>query len=428
MSGVDDRTGVVQRERAFKFRFFPSGEQERVLRRHFGAARFVWNWGLAVRISNWETDRTRVNGSDLGVLYTALKTEHGLEWLSDISTSAMQQVLRDQDRAFANFFASIKGARAGARVGFPRFRSRSRGKKSLRFTRKMFRLDGQELYLEKMRDSPLQVEWSRPLPDGAVPSSVTVSLDPSGRWFVSILCVDNVAALPTVEPERVVGVDLGLKTFAVLSDGTEVEHPKLLARKEARLRRYQRALSRKVGSQHGERKSRNFEKARKKVARQHVKVADARRDFLHKETTRLVRTYDIICIEDLAVKNMVRNRHLAKSISDSGWSEFRTLLSYKTDWYGKRLVVIDRFAPTSKTCSDCGTINQQLALADREWVCEGCGTLHDRDVNAARNILTAGLAVTACGEDVRPTRPHGVARKGRRTSMKQEPTEARLTA
>lgn len=412
-----------QRERAFKYRFYPSGAQERLLRRQFGCNRKVYNWGLRVRQEAWDGNRKRVTGVDLMRMLPALKEEFG--FLRDVSDVPLQQVLRDQDRAFSNFFKSLKGERAGARVGFPRPKNRN-SRKSARYTKSGFRYRDGQVFLAKMSE-PLAIEWSRPLPEGAVPSSVTVSVDSAGRWFISILCVDNVAALPTVEPERVVGVDLGLKTFAVLSDGTEIDHPKLLASKEARLRRYQRALARKVGARKGETKSRNYAKARTRVARQHAKVTDARRDFLHKETTRLVRAYDVIVVEDLAVRNMVRNRHLAKSISDSGWAQFRTLLAYKTDWYGKRLVVIDRFAPTSRTCSDCGSINEKLALSDREWVCQGCGTLHDRDHNAAKNILAAGLAVTACGEDVRPTRPHGVARKGRQTSAKQEPTEATVS-
>jgi putative transposase len=213
----------------------------------------------------------------------------------------------------------------------------------------------------------------------------------------------------------------------VLSDGTEVGHPKLLAQKEVRLARHQRRMSRRQGARKGETKSKRFEKAKRQVAKQHAKVADARRDFLHKVSTDIVRRYDTIMIEDLAVANMVRNRRLAKSISDSGWAQFRTMLGYKAEWYGKRLVVIDRFSPTSKTCSTpgCDEQNTKLALSDRTWVCTGCGTLHDRDLNAAKNILAAGLAVAARGEDVRPQRrPSASARKGRLSSVKREPTEA----
>jgi putative transposase len=414
----------VQRERAFKFRFYPSGEQERLLRRQFGCNRKVWNWGLAVRQQARERDKTHVTGYDLMKLLPALKDE--FPFLREVSDVPLQQALRDQDRAFSNFFKSVKGERAGRRVGFPRPKNVN-SRKSARYTRSGFRYRDGRLFLAKMKH-PLDIEWSRPLPEGVAPSSVTVSLDSSGRWFISILCVDTVASLPIEAQPRAVGIDLGLRTFAVLSDETVIEHPKVLAQRERQLKRYQRSLSRKVGSKKHEPKSRNFEKQRKKVARQHARVTDARRDFLHKATTSIVHKYDIIVVEDLAVANMVKNRRLAKSISDSGWAEFRSLLAYKTDWYGKRLVVINRFAPTSKTCSDCGAINSTLRLADRSWVCAQCGTLHDRDLNAAQNILAAGYAVTACGEDVRPTRPRGVARKGRQTSVKQEPTEARLAS
>jgi putative transposase len=253
-------------------------------------------------------------------------------------------------------------------------------------------------------------------------TSATVSQDASGRFFVSLL--SDVSINPVPLTGAIVGVDLGVKTFAVLSDGGSVSHPKLLAKKEARLKRYQRRLSR------CEKGSNNRKKARIKVAKQHARVADARRDFLHKTTTELVNNYDVIAIENLGVANMVKNHKLAKSISDSGWGSFRTMLEYKAKWYGKQVVVIDRFYPSSKLCNNCQWKNNELTLSQREWVCKNCGTLLDRDVNAAKNILDAGLALVqqeldkACGEDVRPKKsPRVTTRKSRRTSLKQEPTE-----
>jgi putative transposase len=230
------------------------------------------------------------------------------------------------------------------------------------------------------------------VPDGS-PSTVTVSRDAAGRWFVSMLFEDAVEPLPATG--AVVGIDLGLKHFAVTSDGDKIDHPALLRKKEKRLARYQRQMARKAKG------SANRDKARRKVAKQHARTADARRDFLHRTSTEIVRTYDVIVVEDLAVKNMVRNRSLAKSISDSGWGEFRQFLTYKAEWYGKRVVVIDRFTPTSKVCSECGHLLAYLSLGTRHWTCPGCGTLHDRDINAAKNILAAGLAVEACGAGVR---------------------------
>lgn len=412
---------IVVMQRAYRFRFYPDGCQERLLLRHFGAARYVWNWGLAARKEAWDSRQERVTGVDLMRELTKLRNSPETRWLSEVSATVMQQVLRDQDKAYKNFFDGLKGKRP--RMGFPRFKARATARKSLRYTRGEFTYKNGNIYLAKLRDKPLNITWSRALPGGASPSSLTVSLDSAGRWHVSILVEENLDTLPGTG--GAVGIDLGLKTFAVLSDESVIEHPKLLRSKEVRLRRYQRRLSR------CEKGSKNRAKARIKVAKHHAKVADARRDFLHKASTAIVRQYDVIAIEDLAVKNMVKNHSLAKSISDSGWGQFRVMLEYKAAWYGKKVIVIDRFAPTSKTCSDCQTINQKLHLSDRTWVCLGCGTLHDRDLNAAKNILAAGHAVAkaqalskACGEDVRPKKTLRVSsRKGRQTSVKQEPTE-----
>ncbi len=349
------------------------------------------------------------------------------EWLSEISDVILQQTLRDQDRAFKNFFASCTGERRGPRVRYPRFKTRN-SRKSLRYSRNGFTYENGEIRLAKMKDEPLDIRWSQELPDGVTPSSVTVSCDAAGRWFISILVEEIITPLATTK--KTVGIDLGLKTFAVYSDGQHIEHPKLLAKKAKRLARYQRVASRRKPTP-GQAASQNYVKAKIRVAKQHVKVADARRDFLHKITTDLVIRFDVVVIEDLHIAGMKRNRHLAKSISDSGWGEFRTLLEYKTHWYGKRIVVIDRWHPSSRLCSTpgCDWKNSKLKLSERSWTCLECGTLHDRDLNAAKNILAAGLAVIrreldkACGEDVRPKKPPRVTpRKGRQTSVKQETT------
>jgi putative transposase len=398
-------------QRAFKYRFYPTFEQERILNRHIGAARFVWNWALAIRSAAWTDRQERITGIDLMRELTKLRNSADTDWLSEVSATVMQQVLRDQDTAFKNFFDGLKGKRP--RMGYPRFKARATARKSLRYTRGEFSYRNGQLFLAKMREEPLNIMWSRPLPEGVAPSSVTVSCDPTGRWHISILTEDTPEL--AVETGLAVGIDLGIKTFAALSDETVVAHPALLRRHELRLKRYQKRLSR---CQKG---SLNRAKARVKVARQHAKVADARRDFLHKTSTAIINRYDVICIEDLAVKNMVKNHCLAKSISDCGWAEFRRQLEYKAAWYGKRIIVIDRFHPSSRLCSDCGWKNLHLKLSDREWVCLDCGTLHDRDINAAKNILAAGLAATACGEDVRPKKkPRASSRKGRQPSAKQE--------
>ncbi len=415
------------RKRAFKYRFYPSPAQATFLGRSFGAKRFVWNRALALRTQAYAFDGTRLSGEDLMKFLPVWKKNPDTEWLGEVSSVVLQQTLRDQDRAFTNFFDSCTGKRNGPKMRYPRFKTRN-SRKSLRYTKVGFTYTNGEIRLGKMLDEPLGIVWSRPLPQGVAPSSVTVSQDAAGRWFISILCEGIITPLATTG--EMVGVDLGLKTFALYSDGERVEHPKLLARKAARLARYQRVASRRKPKP-GQKASKNYVKAKIRVAKQHVKLADARSDFLHKITTDLVNRFDVVVLEDLHIAGMKRNHHLAKSISDSGWGEFRTLIEYKTQWYGKRLIVIDRWHPSSKLCSTpgCGWINSHLKLSERSWTCLECGTLHDRDLNAAKNILAAGLAVVqrelgkACGEDIRPKQsPRVTTRKGRQTSVKQETT------
>jgi putative transposase len=246
-----------------------------------------------------------------------------------------------------------------------------------------------------MRD-PLAIVWSRPLPEEAEPSTVTVSRDRAGRWFVSLLVEASVAPAPTTD--TVVGLDAGITSLVTLSTGEKITNPKFERKDRARLGKAQRELSRKRQG------SRNWGKARVRVARIHARIADRRRDFLHKLTTRLVRENQAIVIEDLAVRSLLGNRTLARAISDASWTELRSQLEYKCAWYGREMIAIDRFFPSSKTCSTCGLIRAQLPLNVRAWTCEGCGTRHDRDHNAAKTILAAGLAVSACGAGVRPQR------------------------
>lgn len=369
-------------KRAYKFRFYPTEEQASVLGRTMGCARYVWNWALAERTRAYRMEGRSVGYHDLSSQLTALKRTTDAAFLTEVSSVPLQQTLRHQQTAFGNFFAK--------RARYPRFKSR-RGRQSIEYTTSAFRWREGRLHLAKM-SGPLDIRMSRPVPDGS-PSTVTVSRDTAGRWFVSMLFDDTVDPLPTTG--AVVGIDLGLKHFATTSDGDKIDHPRLLRSKERKLARYQRMTSRK------QKGSANRDKARRKVAKVHAQVADARRDFLHKESTRIVRTYDVIAVEDLHVRGMVRNRTLAKSISDSGWGEFRQFLAYKAEWYGKRFVVIDRFQPTSKVCSECGHLLASLSLGTRHWTCPDCGTLHDRDINAAKNILAAGLAASACGAGVR---------------------------
>ncbi len=386
------------------------------------------NRALAMRSEAYERDKTTLSSEDLMKFLPVWKKEPGTEWLSEISDVILQQTLRDLGTAFKNFFDSCTGERKGPKMRYPRFKTRN-SRKSLRYSQNGFTYENGEIRLAKMKEEPLNIRWSQELPAGVMPSSVTVSQDAAGRWFVSILVEEIITPLP--KTGKIVGVDLGLKTFAVLSDGEHIEHPKLLAAKAARLARYQRVASRRKGAKKGETESANYVKAKIRVAKQHVKVADARRDFHHTTSTDLVRRYDIVVLEGLHVAGMKRNRHLAKSISDSGWATFRTQIEYKTQWYGKRIIVIDRWHPSSRLCSTpgCDGKNSKLKLSDRSWTCRECGTLHDRDLNAAKNIRAAGLAVRgrevekACGEDIRPkASPRVTPSNGRQTSVKQETT------
>jgi putative transposase len=242
----------------------------------------------------------------------------------------------------------------------------------------------------------LDIRWSRPLPEGAEPSTVTVSRDAAGRWHVSLLCESAVEPLP--EAGAVMGVDAGLTSLLTLSTGEKIANPRHERRDRERLAKAQRELARRRKG------SANRDKARRKVARIHARITDRRKDFLHKLTTRLVRENQAVVIEDLSVRNMAGNHCLARAISDAAWSELRGMLEYKCDWYGRDLIVIDRWYPSSKTCSACGHMAASMPLNVREWVCANCGARHDRDINAAINIQAAGLAVSACGGSVRPKR------------------------
>jgi putative transposase len=376
-----------------------------VLNRTFGCVRVVWNRTLAWRHARWHTERVKTGFTQANAHLTAMKADPETAWLNQVSSVPLQQAIRHQQVAFANFFAG--------RSRYPRYKSRT-GRQSAEYTRSGFRYRDGRLFLAKM-DTPMAFVWSWPEVDLASidPTTVTVSRDPCGRWYLSF-AVDVADPAQAPPAGTMVGVDLGVTDFAVTSEGEKIANPRHLERKARRLVRYQRRMARK------QRGSNNRAKAKAKVARAHRKVRASRTDFLHKTSARLIRDHDVIVIEDLAVTNMVRNRHLAKAISDCGWGEFRRQLQYKAATYGRHLIVIDRWYPSSKTCSTCGHRLAELSLSTRTWRCPSCGTLHDRDVNAAKNILAAGLAVSACGADVRPQGP-----SLRQSALKQEPRPAR---
>lgn len=390
-------------KRAFKFRFYPNSAQATELARTFGCVRLVYNKALQARTEAWTLRQERVNYNATSALLTAWKKTDELAFLSDVSSVPLQQTLRHLQGAFTNFFAK--------RAKYPAFKSKKKSRRSAEYTTSGFRYRDGQLTLAKMAD-PLNIVWSRPLPTSATPSTVTVSQDAAGRWFVALLCDDVIDRTPA--SHDAVGVDAGLNTLLTLSTGEKIANPKHERRDRAALARAQRALAKK------EKGSANRAKARLKVARVHARITDRRRDHLHKLTTRLVRENQTIVIEDLTVRNMVKNHSLARAISDAAWRQFRTLLEYKADWYGRDLVVVDRWFPSSKLCSTCGGLAERMPLHVRSWTCR-CGTTHDRDVNAARNILAEGLSVTACGGGVRPQRAK--ARTGR-SPVKQETQRA----
>nr|WP_217998477.1 RNA-guided endonuclease TnpB family protein [Actinomadura rubrobrunea] len=373
-------------KRAYKYRFYPTGEQAEELLRTFGCVRLVYNKALEERTRAYTMQGRRVSYAETSAMLTAWKRTQELAFLGEVSSVPLQQALRHLQAAFVHFFAK--------RAEYPTFKSRKKSRASAEYTRSAFRWRNGRLYLAKM-DGPLNIVWSRPLPEGAEPSTVTVSRDNAGRWFVSILVEEKIRPLPPVEPA--VGVDAGVTALVTLSTGEKIVNPQYERRERRRLAKAQRALSRKAPG------SKNREKARRRVARIHARIADRRRDFLHKLSTRLVRENQTVVIEDLTVRTMVRNRSLARSISDAAWRGLRSMLEYKCDWYGRNLLVVDRWFPSSKLCSACGALRDTMPLNVRRWEC-ACGAVHDRDVNAARNILAAGLAErrNACGAGVRP--------------------------
>lgn len=391
-------------KRAYRFRFYPTPEQESLLRRTVGCCRKVYNLALDARSRAWTSERRNVTYVQTSAMLTAWKKTGEYSYLNEVSCVPLQQALRHLQAAFSNFFRQTGD--------YPTFKRKSHGG-SAEFTRSAFRWDAErrELTLAKMHD-PLPIRWSRTLPRKAVPSTVTVSLDAAGRWHVSILVEERIDTLP--KNTRAVGVDLGVKDFAVTSDGETIGNPRHYRRLAEKLEREQRALSRKTEG------SSNHRKAALKVARTHARIADMRRDFLHKLSTRLIRENQTVVIEDLAVGNMTKRcepkpdpdnpNHwlpngqsaktgLNRSIMDAGWSEFRRMLEYKAEWYGRRLIIIDRYYPSTQICSHCGATTGPKGLDNldvRAWTCPDCDTRHDRDGNAAENILAAGLAVSVC--------------------------------
>lgn len=382
----------------YRYRIYPTDEQQKHLAREFGAARYAYNWALRLRSDSF---RNGVRMNDLKTSAAWTQERRSLPWASETSCVPPQQALRHLQAAFVNFFDK--------RAEYPSFKKKARTQ-SAEYTRSAFQYDPETRVLSFAKLGAVKVRWSRAFVSG--PTTATITKSPSGRYHVT-LCLDEPEPQPLPKTGKVVGIDLGLNRLATLSTGERISNPR---HQRARLRDLAHAqrdlMRRKKGS--GRRN-----RARIKVARIQEKIADTRDDALHKLTTDLVRRFDFLAIEDLNVRGMVQLRSLARSIADASFGMFRSMLEYKAKWYGKEVVVIDRFYPSSKTCSNCGRLNQAMTLSTRDWTCQECGVKHDRDENAARNILAVGQTVTARGGGVRLKRT-SVRKSTRRRSVKQQ--------
>ena len=392
-------------QKAFKYRLYPTAEQESLLRRTMGCVRLVYNKALDARTSGWYERQERIGFVETSSMLTNWKKQEDLDFLNEVSSVPLQQGLRNLQKAFTNFWAG--------RAKYPNFKKKHSGGNA-EFTKSAFKWKDGQVFLAKCTEA-LPIRWSRDLPLCCEPSTITIKLEASGRWFASLL-VDGRVGDPTTDiaqlpkSDKQIGLDVGITSLIATSNGDKIANPKHFKQLRKKLKRVQKALSRK------QKGSNNRHKARLKVAKVHAQITDARKDFLHKLTTQLVRENQTIVVEDLAIKNMVKNHKLALAISDASWGELIRQLAYKCEWYGRELIKIDRWFPSSKRCGNCGHIVDKLPLNIREWKCPKCKTTHDRDLNAACNILAAGLAVSVCGANIRPDREssEGQLRKTRK--------------
>ena len=362
--------------KTYRFRLFPTKEQEVLLNQHFGHSRWVYNHFLNERKEQYQADKKSDNYYKQAVTLTKLKKEEETKWLKEVNSQTLQFALRSLDTAFLNFF------RGNAQ--FPKFKSR---KHKNTFTIPQFgTLADNKISIPKFKEG-IKVKLHREVKGKIGKMSITKT--PTGKYYVSIFTEQEADELS--KTNRQVGIDLGLKDFVITSDNKKFKNNRYTKKYAKQLKKAQQHLSRKQKGSNG------FEKQKIKVAKIHEKIASCRLDTLHKVSKELVKSYDLICIEDLNVKGMIKNHKLSKHIADASWGNFVTLLQYKCDWYGKELVKVNRFYPSSKSCGDCGWINQELKLSDREWTCKSCGVVHDRDVNASRNILKEGLKIHRLG-------------------------------
>ncbi len=367
-------------QQRWTYRCYPTAEQEQILSRTFGCVRYVYNWGLAARTKAFK-DGGRMTYKESDAALTVLKRQPETVWLNEVSSVPLQQALRDLQTAYSNFFAK--------RSAYPTFKKKG-ARATSRYTKSGFKFsDSRRLDIAKL--GVLSIRWDRNLPSD--PSSVTVIREATGRYYVSFVVEVAVAHLPKTGVS--VGIDFGISRLATLSTGENIANPKHLHKRSKRLAFLQRNLARKVKG------SKRRMMAKQAVARCHGKIADARKDTVNKLTTRLVTEFDVICIEDLNLRGMVQNHSLARSLSDASIGAAVRMLEEKAERYGKQVVNVDRWFPSSKMCSCCGHVVPVLPLSVREWTCQPCGAKHDRDLNAALNILAVGQTVSVHGDGLR---------------------------
>jgi len=365
--------------KAFQYRLYPNQEQEVLLSKHFGHCRFLWNLALETKTNAYLSAKVNYSRFDLQKQLVELKKE--CKWLKEVNSQSLQSVLQNLDLAYKKFF---KGS------GFPKFKSKH-DKQSFHIPQNV-KVEGDKLVIPKFKKQGINIKLHRPL-EGTI-KSATISRTSTGKYFVSILCDTGIECPPKTEviEDTTVGIDLGIKDFAVTSDGEVIENPKFLRNNIDRLKVLQRRASKKKKG------SNNRKKANKRVALLHEKIKNQRQDFLHKISSRLVSENQTICLENLGVSNMMKNHCLAQSISDVSWSEFNRMIEYKAEWYGVNILRIGRFAPSSRTC-ECGKINKDLKLSDRVWTCE-CGMVNERDHLASRNIKKFALYKENSGQEL----------------------------
>lgn len=364
---------MIKVNKTYKFRIYPNAEQEQNLARHFGHSRFVYNYFLNQRKEQYLEDKKSDNYYAQATSLTKLKKEEDTKWLKEVNSQTLQFALKSLDSAYTNFF------RGNAK--FPRFKSR-RNKNSFTVPQNVKINDG-KLDIPKFKEG-IKIKIHREIETENI-GKATITRTPSGKYFVSIFTGQEIKQLPI--NNKAIGCDLGIKDFVITSDNKKFKNNRYTKKYARKLKEAQQHLSRKQKGSNG------FEKQKIKVAKIHEKIANSRLDTLHKVSYELVRDNGLIAIEDLNVKGMIKNKKLSKHIADASWGNFVNLLQYKCDWYGRELVKVNRFFPSSKTCNECGWINQDLNLSIREWTCSSCGVIHDRDLNASINILKEGLKI-----------------------------------